>query len=70
MVCLNVSRALSRREFEVLRLLASGQSNLEIAKVPSISRYTARTHTNRIEQKLGARDRLEAVVLGAHHGLI
>ncbi len=61
---------LSRREFEVLRLLATGRVVAEIAQTLSISPYTARNHVNSIERKLGARSRLEAVILAARHSLL
>lgn len=65
-----VPRPLSRREFEVLRLLAAGLRTREIAERLTISPLTARNHVANIERKLGARSRLEAVVLAAHHGLL
>lgn len=65
-----VPQPLSRREFEVLRLLAGGLTTREIAERLTISPLTARNHVANIERKLGARSRLEAVVLAAHHGLL
>ncbi|HUY61752.1 MAG TPA: LuxR C-terminal-related transcriptional regulator [Candidatus Dormibacteraeota bacterium] len=65
-----VGQSLSRREFHVLRLLATGRTVVEIAALLSISRYTVRNHVHSIERKIGARNRLEAVVLAARHGLI
>ncbi len=65
-----VGNPLSRRELEVLHLLADGRTTGEIAEALSISRFTARNHINSIERKLGARSRVEAVVLGQHHRLI
>ena len=65
-----VGNPLSRRELEVLHLLADGRTTDEIAEALSISRFTARNHINNIERKLGARSRVEAVVLGQHHRLI
>jgi len=65
-----VPQPLSRREFEVLRLLAAGLSTREIAERLSISPLTARNHIANVERKLGARSRLEAVVLAAHHELL
>lgn len=65
-----VPQPLSRREFEVLRLLAAGLGTREIADRLTISPLTARNHIANIERKLGARSRLEAVVLAAHHELL
>ena len=65
-----VGQPLSRRELEVLRLVAMGRTTDEIAVDLRIARLTARNHINNLERKLGARSRVEAVVLGAHHGLI
>lgn len=65
-----VPEPLSRREFEVLRLLAAGLTTREIAERLTISPLTARNHVANLERKLGARSRLEAVVLAAHHGLL
>lgn len=65
-----VPRPLSRREFEVLRLLAAGLTTREIAERLTISPLTARNHITNIERKLGARSRVEAIVLAAHHELL
>src|SRR5262249_50796041 len=54
---------LSERELEVLRLLAEGRSNPEIAADLFISRATARTHVDNILGKLGVHSRTEAVDL-------
>lgn len=61
---------LSRREFEVLRLLAAGLGKHQIATTLSISPVTARNHINAIERKLGARSQLEAVALAVHDHLL
>jgi PAS domain S-box-containing protein len=61
---------LSRREFEVLRLLAAGLGTEQIARELSIAPVTARNHINRLESKLGAHHRLEAVTLAMRHHLL
>jgi DNA-binding CsgD family transcriptional regulator len=61
---------LSPRELEVLRLLATGRSNSEIAVALFIGRGTVRTHVSNILGKLGARTRTEASALARERGLI
>jgi DNA-binding NarL/FixJ family response regulator len=61
---------LTDREREVLRLLALGRSNAEIATSLYISEQTTKTHVSRILQKLNLRDRVQAVVFGYETGLI
>ena len=60
---------LTPREHEVLRLVATGLTNLEIAEELHVSPYTAKTHVSRILTKLGARDRVQLVVLAYQSGL-
>jgi DNA-binding NarL/FixJ family response regulator len=61
---------LSPRELEVLRLLAAGKTNPEIADALFISRRTARAHVSNLLMKLGVRHRGEAAALAHACGLI
>jgi len=61
---------LTTREVEILRLLARGMSNTDIAKTLTISRKTAGTHVEHIYTKLGVSNRALASLYAAKHGLI
>jgi DNA-binding NarL/FixJ family response regulator len=62
--------SLSPREREVFGLLAQGRSNLEIAADLYLSEATVKTHVGRILAKLGARDRVQAVVIAYETGVV
>ena len=61
---------LTPREREVLELLAQGLSNAEIADALTLERTTVKTHVQRILTKLGARNRVEIVIVAYEWGLI
>ncbi len=66
----DIIKPLSERELEVLRLLATGLSNRDIAPLLFISESTVNTHVGHIIGKLNVSDRVQAAVWAARNGLI
>lgn len=65
-----LTRSLTRREREVLSLIAAGADRQEIAAELTISGATVRTHVRNLLRKLGARNRAHAIALAMQHGLL
>ena len=62
--------SLTEREVEVLRFVAAGLTNKEIASQLFIAEGTVKTHLNSIHEKLGVRDRTEAVMVAVRRGIL
>jgi DNA-binding NarL/FixJ family response regulator len=63
-------QTLTERELEVLRAVATGLTNGEIAKELHLSESTVKTHVGRAFAKIGARDRVQAVIIAYDSGLV
>jgi NarL family two-component system response regulator LiaR len=61
---------ITRRELEILGLIAQGMSNREIAAKLYVSENTVKTHSSRVFDKLGAKRRTQAVQFGKEFGLL
>jgi DNA-binding NarL/FixJ family response regulator len=61
---------LTRREHEVLALIAAGRSNKRIALELGIAEKTVKTHVGHVLAKLGVADRTQAALLAVQHGLV
>jgi two-component system, NarL family, response regulator LiaR len=61
---------ITRRELEILELIAQGMSNREIAEKLFVSENTVKTHSSRVFDKLGAKRRTQAVQMGKEFGLL
>ena len=62
--------ALTEREHDVLRLMARGSTNSEIAAALFVSEPTVKSHVGAIFSKLGVRDRAAAIVFAYDHGIV
>ncbi|MGH3238191.1 MAG: response regulator transcription factor, partial [Streptosporangiaceae bacterium] len=65
-----LQRVLTDRELEVLKMVARGMSNAEIAEELTISPATAKTHVAHLLTKLDARDRIQLVIIAYQSGLV
>jgi DNA-binding NarL/FixJ family response regulator len=67
---MRITEELTARELEVLRLMARGQTNKQVAAELKISEHTAKFHVSSVLAKLGALTRTEAVTIGMTRGLV
>jgi DNA-binding NarL/FixJ family response regulator len=65
-----MTAGLSRRERQVLELVAKGLTNKEVANTLQISQFTVRNHLNHVTQKLDVSDRTEAIFIAIQSGII
>ena len=70
LTCDKLSRVLTDRELEVLKMVARGMSNGEIADQLTISPATAKTHVAHLLTKLDSRDRIQLVIIAYQSGLV
>ncbi|QSB13299.1 response regulator transcription factor [Natronosporangium hydrolyticum] len=63
------AQLLTARESEIVRLLAQGMSNAEIARELFVETSTVKSHLGRVMSKLGTRDRVQTVIWAYQHGL-
>ncbi len=70
LTCDKLSRILTDRELEVLKMVARGMSNAEIAEQLTISPATAKTHVAHLLTKLDSRDRIQLVIIAYQSGLV
>lgn len=68
-VAQSVPTPLTERELQVLKLIATGRSNREIARELSVAEKTVKTHVSNVFMKLGVQDRTQAALYAVRHGL-